>query len=108
MAKEKDEPDFVEPEFNEKEFLTQEINKGKATIIVFLLGLAIGFLSGFFQSVGLVILSVLIGFAALFLINPLYNSMKVVTDSRTKTINVFIYLILWLTFWVVSLNPPFF
>lgn len=108
MVKEKDEPDFVEPEFDEKEFLTHEIHKGKATVIVFLLGLAIGFLSGFIQSIGLVALSVLLGFAALFLINPLYNSLNIKTDRRTKAINIFIYLILWLTFWIVSLNPPFF
>lgn len=108
MVKDKEELQFIEPEFNEREFLIYEINKGKATIIVFLLGLAIGFFSGFLQSIGLAALSALLGIAAIFLINPLYNFMNIKTDRRTKAINIVIYLILWLTFWVVSLNPPFF
>jgi hypothetical protein len=108
MVKDKEEPEFVEPEFDEKNFLIQEIEKGKATIVVFLLGLGIGFLSGFLESIGLAVLSVLLGIAAIFLINPIYNSLNIKTDRRTKTINIFIYLILWLTFWIVSLNPPFF
>ncbi|MEM0161286.1 MAG: hypothetical protein QXO58_03320 [Thermoplasmata archaeon] len=108
MVKDKEEPEFVEPEFNEKNFLIQEIEKGKATITVFLLGLGIGFLSGFLESIELGVLSALLGIAVIFLINPLYNSLNIKTDRRTKTINIFIYLILWLTFWIVSLNPPFF
>jgi hypothetical protein len=108
MVKDKEEPEFVEPEFDEKNFLIQEIEKGKATIVVFLLGLGIGFLSGFLESIGLAVLSALLGIAAIFLINPIYNSLNIKTDRRTKTINIFIYLILWLTFWIVSLNPPFF
>lgn len=108
MVKDKEELEFVEPEFDEKNFLIQEIEKGKATIVVFLLGLGIGFLSGFLESIGLGVLSVLLGFAVIFLINPVYNALNIKTDRRTKTINIFIYLILWLTFWVVSLNPPFF
>ncbi|MGC8496890.1 MAG: hypothetical protein ACP5NL_02680 [Thermoplasmata archaeon] len=108
MVKDKEELEFVEPEFNEKDFLIHEIEKGKATIVVFLLGLGIGFLSGYLEFVGLGVLSVLLGIAAIFLINPLYNSLNIKTDRRTKTINVFIYLILWLIFWIVSINPPFF
>ncbi len=108
MVKDKKELEFVEPEFNEKEFLMGEIQKGKATIVVFLLGLGIGFLSGYLEYLGLGVLSVLLGFAAIFLINPLYNSLNIKTDRRTKTINILIYLILWITFWIVSLNPPFF
>ena len=60
MAKKPDEPLFVEPEFNEREFLETEKERAKSTIVVFLIGALLGILSGYLDLLGYAYISVLL------------------------------------------------
>lgn len=108
MAKKEQEEEIVLPELNEKEFLHNEIHKGKAVIISYLLGIFIGFLSGYLEYIGLVFLSYIVGIAIAILVPYIIRYAKVNIDRRTLAYNIIIYLAAWITFWIVALNPPFF
>ncbi|MGC8565012.1 MAG: hypothetical protein ACP5R0_01025 [Thermoplasmata archaeon] len=108
MAKKEQDEEIVLPELSEKEFLQTELHKGRAVIISYMLGIAIGFFSGYLESVGLVVLSYLLGIAFAILIPYILRYAKVTIDRKTLAYNIIIFLASWITFWIISLNPPFF
>lgn len=106
--KEQKEEEIVLPELNEKEFLIKEIHKGKSVVISYGLGIGIGFLSAFFQYIGLLPVAAIVGLAFAFLIPYMFNYLGIEIERKSLAYDLIAYLLAWITFWIVGLNPPFF
>ncbi|MGC8993122.1 MAG: hypothetical protein ACP5JE_06175, partial [Thermoplasmata archaeon] len=63
--------------------------------------------SGFLEVIGLEILSIIFGFGILFVLIYFVNN-KYKPSKSTIAWLILLYILSWLTFWIVSLNPPFF
>jgi len=108
MAKKKEEEeDFQLPELDEKTFLKREISKGKGVVITYVFGIILGFVSAFLQYIGLLPLSYIAGIAFAFLIPYIIRFMKIEIDRKSLTYDIIIYILGWLTFWIIAINPPF-
>ncbi|MGC8610755.1 MAG: hypothetical protein ACP5LM_05340 [Thermoplasmata archaeon] len=94
-------------ELQEKDFLINEINKGKAIFVTYIVGILNGFFSGFLEVIGLEILSIIFGLGILFVLIYFVNN-KYKPSKSTIAWLILLYILSWLTFWIVSLNPPFF
>jgi len=109
MAKKPDEPLFVEPEFNEKEFLETEKERAKSTIVVFLIGALLGILSGYLDLLGYAYISVLLIIVFILFIARILQKMNIRIPKRTSH-KFYTYAVLffsWLIFWIIFLNAPF-
>lgn len=109
MAKPKESPLFEEPEFDEKEFLSMERDRAKGILVIFVIGALSGLLAGYLQLLGYTYLSVLIMLAVLVLLAKLLGALGIKVSDRTshKIINYGTYILTWLLFWIIFLNPPF-
>ncbi len=109
MAKKeiKEEEDVL-PELDEKEFLIKEIHKGKSVVISYGFGIFTGFISAFFQYIGLMPVSVVLGIAFAFLLPYIFTYMGINVDRKSLAYDLIAYILAWITFWIVGLNPPFF
>ena len=109
MAKNKtDEPVFVEPEFNEREYIVEEKERAKTTVFVFILGILSGLLEGFLEMNGLYYLSILLfilTLLGLFKILPLLK-LRIPTRNSHKFYLFMMVLLTSILFWSVALNPP--
>ncbi len=108
VKKEQKEEELVLPELDEKEFLQKEMHKGKSVVIAYALGIGIGFLSAFFQYLGLAPISAILGLAFAFLVPYVFNYFGISVDRKTLVYDLLAYILAWITFWIVGLNPPFF
>ncbi|MDP8011473.1 MAG: hypothetical protein ACP5F1_05975 [Thermoplasmata archaeon] len=108
MAKKEDDEEIVLPELSEKDFLNSEMHKGKAYIISYMIGIGVGFLSGFLESKGLAVLSYLLGFVFAIILPYLIKYAKLNIDRKNLAYDIIVFLASWITFWIVALNPPFF
>ncbi|MGC8663493.1 MAG: hypothetical protein ACP5SF_05155 [Thermoplasmata archaeon] len=108
MAKKEQDEEIVLPELSEKEFLQGEMHKGKATILSYVLGIAVGFFSGFLESTGLAALSYVLGIAFAIILPYMLRYAKVNIDRKTLAYDIIVFIASWITFWIVALNPPFF
>ena len=109
MAKKPEEPLFVEPEFNEREFLETEKERAKSTIVVFLIGALLGILSGYLDLLGYVYISVLLIIVFILFIARILQKMNIRIPKRTSH-KFYTYAVLffsWLIFWIIFLNAPF-
>jgi hypothetical protein len=109
MAKKPDEPLFVEPEFNEKDFLETEKERAKSTIVVFLIGALLGILSGYLDLLGYAYISVLLIIVFILFIARILQKMNIRIPKRTSH-KFYTYAVLffsWLIFWIIFLNAPF-
>ncbi len=114
MAKRKKTPEeeekelFQEPEFDEVEFLKSEIKKAKGIIIVFLLAIVTGFISGYIQVMGVTALAAILGFAVIFALKPLLKKLNAEFKERSNwAYAVIAFLLIWFLAWTVAINPPF-
>ncbi len=99
---------FEEPEFDERGYLLSEIKKAKGIIIVFLLSLFVGFISGYLQVYVSVYLAAVLGFAVMIILKPLLVKLKAEFSDRKTWFYAFaLFLLIWFTGWTISLNPPF-
>lgn len=108
MAKPKEEPVFEIPEFDETEYIKKERERAKAIIIIFLLGLLTGLMAGYLQLLGYTYLSVLIMLAVLVFLGKILRFFKVKVSELNshKFLNGAMYVLTWMLFWIVFLNPP--
>ncbi|WP_393971036.1 hypothetical protein OXIME_001286 [Oxyplasma meridianum] len=109
MAKKPEEPLFVEPEFNEREFLETEKDRAKSTIVVFLIGALLGILSAYLDLLGYAYLSVLLIIVFILFIAKMLQAMNIRIPKRTSH-KFYTYAVLffsWLIFWIIFLNAPF-
>ena len=99
---------FVEPEFDEREFLKSEIKKGKGITIIFLLAIGAGFLSAYLQVYVDIFLAAFFGLVLLFGIKPILTFFNAEFQGRNTWIYaIFAFILIWLSIWSVALNPPF-
>lgn len=108
MVKKKDEPVFVEPEFDEKEYIREEMERAKSAVVVFLIGALIGLLAGYLDMIGMWYFSILIIFVFLLFFKIILNSLGLEIPRKT-TNKIFMggeLVLTWLIFWIIFLNPP--
>lgn len=108
MPKKKEEPLFVEPEFNETEFIREERERAKAVVAIFVIGAVIGLLSGYFSLIGLWYFSILLIFIFLLFLRIILNALGMQLPKKTshKIFLVGEFILTWLIFWILFLNPP--
>ncbi len=108
MAKPKESTLFEEPEFDEKEFLTIERDRGIGIIVIFIVGALSGILAGYLQLQGYAYLSVLLMLAVLVLLTRILKALRIKVSARAshRIINYGMYIFTWLLFWIILLNPP--
>ncbi len=107
MAKKKEDEDIELPELDEKTFLKREISKGKGVVVTYLFGIVLGFISAFFQYIGLLALSYIAGLAFAFLIPYIVKYMGIEIERKSLTYDIIVYILGWITFWIIAINPPF-
>jgi hypothetical protein len=108
MAKEKSEPIFEEPEFNELEFLKDEKDRAKSVIFIFMIGALLGLFSGYLFIIGIWYLAVLLFFVLLIFFKQVLKFLRIPFPKRASH---WIYLVgefmlTWVVFWIIFLNPP--
>lgn len=108
MAKDKDQEIFVEPEFVEKDFLLSEKERAKSTIVIFLLATALGLFSGYLFIIGIWYVGLLLMFILLLSFKRLVEALHLKMPQRGSQvfILVMVFILTWILFWTVSLNPP--
>ncbi len=108
MAKEKDQEIFVEPEFVEKDFLLSEKERAKSTIVIFLLAAGLGLFSGYLFIIGIWYVGLLLMFILLLSFKRLVEALHLKLPQRGSQvfILVMVFMLTWILFWTVSLNPP--
>lgn len=107
-AKENKEPIFVEPEFSEKEFLIDERNRAKSTLMVIAMAALLGLASGYMEIEGYWYLATVIFIFALLFFFKLLQALRIHIPKRTsqKFFLFASFLLTWVVFWIIALNPP--
>lgn len=100
---------FTPPDFDENEYLKNEVNKGKMLIFTFILAVIIGIVSGYMHVYGQASLAVVITFGILFTISSIFEKFKIEKpiDKKGWMSMIGVYFFTWLIFWIIVLNPPF-
>ncbi len=99
---------FKEPEFDEAQFLKDEIKKARGIIIVFLLAIATGLISAYLQVYADMFSALAMGILMLFLLRYIIKYANAEFTTRNNWIfAILAFVILWMAFWTVGLNPPF-
>ncbi|MGC8515637.1 MAG: hypothetical protein ACP5OC_05835 [Thermoplasmata archaeon] len=108
MAKDKDQEIFVEPEFIEKDFLQSEKERAKSTIVMFLLAAALGLFSGYLFLIGIWYVGLLLMFLFIISFKRILQALHLKMPQRGSQvfILVMVFILTWIVFWTVSLNPP--
>ncbi|EQD42826.1 conserved hypothetical protein, membrane, partial [mine drainage metagenome] len=108
MAKDKDQEIFVEPEFVVKDFLQSEKERAKSTIVVFLLAAGLGLFSGYLFMIGIWYVGLLLMFILLLGFKRLVEALHLKMPQRSSQVFILImvFILTWILFWTVSLNPP--
>jgi predicted PurR-regulated permease PerM len=108
MAKDKDQEIFVEPEFIEKDFLQSEKERAKSTIVMFLLAAALGLFSGYLFLIGIWYVGLLLMFLFIISFKRLIQALHLKMPKRGSQvfILVMVFILTWIIFWTISLNPP--
>ncbi len=105
---EEEELEFVEPEFDEREYLKGEIKKGHGIFIIFLLAIVMGFVSAYLQVYVDVIVAFLVGILPLFAVNRILKFFRAEFSTRgTWVFAILSFILIWIAIWSVGLNPPF-
>ncbi|MHB8360313.1 MAG: hypothetical protein ACYDAO_06615 [Thermoplasmataceae archaeon] len=107
-AKDTKEPIFVEPVFNEKEFLIDEKNRAKSTLMVFGIAAVLGLISGFLEIDGYWYLATVIFIFALLFFFKFLQILKIHIPKRMgqKFFLFATFLLTWIVFWIIAINPP--
>ena len=99
---------FEEPEFDVRQFLVDEMTKAKGIIIVFLLAIGVGLASAYLQVYFDAFSAVALGLLFLLLLRNILKFARAEFAQRNTWIfAILAFIILWLSFWTVGLNPPF-
>ncbi|MGP6220656.1 hypothetical protein [Caldiplasma sukawensis] len=108
MPKNKDEPVFKLPEFNEEEYLKYERNRSSTTIVVFVFAILAGFAEGFLELFGYGYLSVLLFLVLLMLLFRILGYLKLPIPQRSshKFYLIAVFFLASILFWSLALNPP--
>lgn len=108
MAKPKENPLFEEPEFDEKEYLLIERERAKGILVIFVIGALSGIFAGYLQLLGYTYLAILLMLAILILLTRILKTLGIGISDRTshRVINYGTYVLTWLLFWIIFLNPP--
>lgn len=108
MAKPKDTPLFEEPEFDEKDFLITEKDRAKGVLLIFVIGALSGVFASYLQLAGYTYLAILLMLAILVLLTRILTIFGIRAPPKTshKIINYGVYILTWVLFWTIFLNPP--
>ena len=109
MAKDKSEPIFEEPEFDELDFLKTEKERAKSVVFMFVLGLLLATLSAILEINGMWYFSILLFFIIIYLLKPFFQMFRIRMPKKGshKFFLFAEFFFNWLVFWVILLNPPF-
>lgn len=106
----KEEYEWVPPEFDEKAFLLKDIVGTKALMLTALIAAAFGVGSALLGNIGGVFIALLVYLLGAVLLNYVLRYMKVSTsdiDKKTMIGNLVLYLLLALGVWILIINEPF-
>lgn len=108
MPKDKEQEVFVEPEFNERDFLSSEKERAKATIVVFLIAAGIGLASGVLYMMGIWYVGVIIMLLLMLYFKRLLKMLHLQVPQVTSHFFFLfmVFFLTWIIFWTVSLNAP--
>jgi hypothetical protein len=108
MAKQKSEPIFEEPEFDEREYLEGEKERAKTLVVAFVIGAVLGLLSGYIYVLGYGYLDILLIIVFLALLKQILSALKLTLPKRTW--HWFLvgaeFLLTIIIFWTIFINPP--
>lgn len=108
--KEEEDYEFVPPEFDEKEFLVNDIYATKVLGVTVVLAIILGAFAYFLHQLVDVLAGYLLLLASLGALNTILQLLRVDTASvENKTLigNYLTFLFLFLATWIIALNPPF-
>lgn len=111
----KEEYEFTPEAFNEREFVLKDLYGSKVFLIVVLLGLVVGIVTGVICNLDIGgeydwVLATLLSFAVLFLTKKILVLMGFrpeMLEGKTLAGNYLVYLALTLGICIVMVNPPF-
>ncbi|MEM0155494.1 MAG: hypothetical protein QW597_02680 [Thermoplasmataceae archaeon] len=108
MAKQKAEPIFEEPEFDEREYLEGEKERAKTLVITFMIGAIIGLFSGYIYILGYGYLDILLIIVFLVFLKQILNALKLTLPKRTWHWILVggEFLLTIIIFWTIFINPP--
>ena len=108
---EKEEEVFKFPEFDEKEYITKEIEKSKATIGIAVLATLFALISAYIFSFSfswpISAMVGLLGFLLFKFVYPLFKVDSSVLEKKDYAGHVFVYLFTWLAIFIMVVNTPF-
>lgn len=112
--------EFVEPEFDEKEFILKDIYGTKITLVVSLIAIVFGVIGSFLYKMSFTgsIIGIVVMFVGLFGLRYILKLVRLDPDmlsaandggtgSKSMLGNYFIYLFLCIAIWTLLINPPF-
>ena len=111
----KEEYEFTPEAFNEREFVLKDLYGSKVFLIVVLLGLVVGIVTGVICNLDIGgeydwVLATLLSFAVLFLTKKILTVLGFrpeMLEGKTLAGNYLVYLALTLGICIVMVNPPF-
>ncbi|CAC11459.1 hypothetical membrane protein [Thermoplasma acidophilum] len=108
MPKDNEEPLVKIPEFDERKFLFDEKERAKSIVIIFIIGAIVGSISGYFQLIGYWYLSLILILVVLLFSEYILKGLGVQVSKKTshRILLVGEFLLTWLVFWILVLNPP--
>ncbi|KAA8922768.1 hypothetical protein [Thermoplasma sp.] len=108
MPKENEEPLVKIPEFDERKFLFDEKERAKSIVVIFIIGAIIGSISGYLQLIGYWYLSLILILVVLLFSEYILKGLGVQVSKKTshRILLVGEFLLTWLVFWILVLNPP--
>ncbi|PYB68875.1 hypothetical protein DMB44_01605 [Thermoplasma sp. Kam2015] len=108
MPKDSEEPLVKIPEFDERKFLFDEKERAKSIVVIFVIGAIVGTISGYMQLLGYWYLSLILILVVLLFSEYIMKGLGVQVSKKTshRILLVGEFLLTWLVFWILVLNPP--
>lgn len=109
---EKEEYEFIPPEFDEEDFIRKELRDSKAVIVTVIYAILLGVLAGVVSVLNrsFVGLAFLIAIAGMVTLKPIYDFLKIDTkgfQKRNWAGNIGTFFFTFLAIWVLMMNTPF-
>jgi hypothetical protein len=101
---------FKEPEFDEVEFMRNEMTSTKASIVAIIYAIPVAIVSFGLTVAGLAAVGFLVGIIAIFMLKYLFDMLKVSTEGfekKTWFMQGALTFFVWILVWILLLNPPF-
>lgn len=108
---EKEEKDYKPPEFNEREFIEEEINTARAVILGALLSIPVG-IAGFFATTAMGtafggLITAIAGIVLIKFFMPFFKVDEALFQAKHWLAVISTYFFAFLAVWILMFNPPF-